>query len=49
MSPPAPPPRRVWLAWLWRGLALAVLLLVFMAYLRPEMVVDLGNRLWSCF
>lgn len=27
----------------------ALLALVFMAYLLPEFVVDLGNRLWSCF
>lgn len=23
--------------------------LVFATYLQPELVVDLGNRLWSCF
>lgn len=30
-------------------IAAAVLTAVFLAYLAPEMVVDLGNRLWSCF
>jgi hypothetical protein len=30
-------------------LGAALLALVFMAYLLPEFVVDLGNRLWSCF
>jgi hypothetical protein len=42
-------PRRPWQPWLWRALAVAVLLAVFLAYLLPEMAVDLGNRLWSCF
>jgi hypothetical protein len=23
--------------------------LVFAAYLQPALIVDLGNRLWSCF
>jgi hypothetical protein len=32
----------------WLGTAV-VLGLVFLAYLQPEFVVDLGNRLWSCF
>ena len=27
----------------------AVLVAVFMAYQRPELAVDLANRLWSCF
>jgi hypothetical protein len=27
----------------------AVLLLVFAAYLRPEIVVTLADQLWSCF
>lgn len=41
------PPRLLrLLAWLSAALLLA---LVFMAYLLPEFVVDLGNRLWSCF
>ncbi len=29
--------------------AALTLLAVFAAYLRPELAVDLGNRLWSCF
>jgi hypothetical protein len=33
------------------GYAAAALALaaVFAAYLRPELAVDLANRLWSCF
>lgn len=29
--------------------ALAALMLVFAAYLRPELMVDLANQLWACF
>jgi len=35
-------------AGLWLA-ALLALALVFASYLRPELVVDLGNRFWSCF
>ena len=45
MPSAAAPWRRV-LAW---GAALLALGLTFMAYLQPELVVDLANRLWSCF
>lgn len=38
-------PRRA-LAW---GAAGAVLLLVFAAYLRPDVAVTLANQLWNCF
>jgi hypothetical protein len=33
------------------ALAAAVLLcgLVFLSYLRPSLIVDLGNRVWACF
>jgi hypothetical protein len=31
------------------ALLAAVLATIFLAYLSPDMVVDLGNRLWSCF
>lgn len=34
---------------LWWALTLAVLLVVFLAYLSPHMAVDLANRLWACF
>ena len=27
----------------------AALLGVFLSYLRPELTVDLANRLWACF
>lgn len=33
---------------LWAA-ALAVLALVFAAYLNPHLAVDLANRVWSCF
>ena len=29
--------------------ALAVLAMVFAAYLRPQLMVDLANQLWACF
>jgi hypothetical protein len=32
----------------WAGAALA-LAAVFVAYLRPELAVDLANRVWACF
>lgn len=35
--------------WALRLLAVGVLALVFISYLRPSMIVELGNRLWSCF
>lgn len=38
-------PRRL-LAW---GLAAALLLLVFAAYLRPDLAMTLANQLWACF
>ena len=31
------------------ALATAVLAAVFLAYLNPHTVVDLANRVWSCF
>jgi hypothetical protein len=33
---------------IWATVA-TVLTAVFMAYLQPDMVVDLANRFWSCF
>jgi hypothetical protein len=33
---------------LWSAVAL-VLAAEFMAYLRPDLAVDLANQLWSCF
>ncbi|WP_309638733.1 hypothetical protein [Methylibium sp.] len=33
---------------LWSA-ALTTLAAVFMAYLQPGLVVDLANRVWSCF
>jgi len=34
------------LAW---AAAAAVLLLVFAAYLRPDLALTLANQLWACF
>lgn len=31
------------------AVAVAALALVFASYLQPGLIVDLGNRLWSCF
>jgi hypothetical protein len=31
------------------GAAVVVLGLVFSAYLQPDLVFDLANRVWSCF
>ena len=38
-------PRPLW-AWI---LAAGLLAAVFAAYLSPHLVVDLSNRVWSCF
>ena len=35
--------------WALRLLIAGVLALVFLSYLRPALIVDRGNRLWSCF
>ena len=35
--------------WLLRGLVAAVLALVFLAYLRPGLLLDLGNQIVLCF
>ncbi|NDY89899.1 hypothetical protein [Ideonella livida] len=53
LPPPAPRRRTPWGAGLARLLvavaAAVVLSLVFLAYLAPGMVFDLGSRLWACF
>lgn len=38
--------RHTIIAW---AAAAAVLLLVFMAYLRPDLALTLADQLWSCF
>lgn len=52
-SSPLPPTRprtsgaaRRWLVWLG---VVALLATVFLAYLRPELALDLAGRLWACF
>ena len=35
--------------WVWRGGALVALLLVFMSYLQPDLVMLLATQLWNCF
>jgi hypothetical protein len=35
--------------WLWRVAAVLALALVFVSYLRPDMMFELANRVWSCF
>lgn len=45
-SPPTPTRWRKTAGWV---VAVAVLVLVFLAYLDPHTVADLSNRLWSCF
>jgi hypothetical protein len=34
---------------IWGVAALAALLLVFMAYLQPDLVMQLATQLWNCF
>lgn len=50
-SMPPLPPRSVGAArrWLVRLGVVAALATVFLAYLRPELALDLAGRLWSCF
>lgn len=49
-DPPARAPLRRWAIRLsvWAAVA-AVLAAVFMSYRQPELMIDLANRLWSCF
>ena len=35
-------------SWLWRVAGAVVLAFVFMAYLRPDFMLDLANRFWMC-
>jgi ferric-dicitrate binding protein FerR (iron transport regulator) len=49
-QPPAPTrPRRRLRNGAWALVTVTACLLVFLQYLRPDMTVDLANRLWSCF
>lgn len=49
MSRSPTPHRRRWLALLLWAAVTAALLLVAQSYLSPHLVVDLANRVWSCF
>ncbi len=33
---------------LWRVIGVVLLAVIFMAYLRPDFMFDLANRLWLC-
>jgi hypothetical protein len=35
--------------WTWRAAALVALVLVFLSYLQPDLVLQLATQLWSCF
>ncbi|SIR75143.1 hypothetical protein SAMN05880566_12021 [Janthinobacterium sp. TND4EL3] len=37
-----------WRTWLWRLAGAALLTIVFLAYLRPDFMLDLANRFWMC-
>ena len=37
-----------WRMWLWRLAGTALLAIVFLAYLRPDFMLDLANRFWMC-
>lgn len=39
----------MWRVWLLRVAGVALLALVFMAYLQPSFLVDLANRFYMCF
>lgn len=49
MPASTPPQRRRWPALLVWAVVVGALLLVAQAYLSPHLVVDLANRVWSCF
>ncbi len=34
--------------WTWRMAALLVLVLVFMSYLQPDLVMQLATQIWGC-
>jgi hypothetical protein len=38
-----------WSVWAGPILALAVLMLVFWLYTRPDFLLTVANQLWSCF
>jgi len=45
---PTPHRRHALHRWWWVPAA-AVLAAVFAAYLQPDLMLDLANRIWSCF
>ncbi|MDL5033180.1 hypothetical protein QRD43_14795 [Pelomonas sp. APW6] len=38
-----------WRTWLWRGIIALALVLAFVAYQDPHLMLQLGNQLLSCF
>lgn len=44
--PPQPKPVWRWLGW---AIAIALMLGVFSLYGHPDFMVDMADRLWSCF
>ena len=38
----------IWRTWLWCLAGSALLAIVFLAYLRPDLMLDLANRFWMC-
>ena len=43
------PSRRRWGTVAWWVLVATLAAATFLAYLRPDLVVDLGNRIWLCW
>ena len=43
------PRSAVWRTWLWRGIIALALVLAFLAYQDPHLMLQLGNQLLSCF
>jgi hypothetical protein len=38
-----------WRGWLWRGIIALALVVAFVAYQDPHLMLQLGNQLLSCF
>lgn len=42
-------PPKSWLKYTLHGLAVLASLAVFLAYTRPEFMVEMANQIWACF